>query len=408
MSKKRLSIILLSVFLTLMAIIAVLVLTKEEQEFVSVVPISDETELDTDFDFKIIKKVSGETDNYLVSPLSIVYAFSMLREGAAGDTRKELDDLLGNYQVLNVNNVKDRIGIANALFINKSFKKGIKKTYINRIEDKYKGEIIFDSFLGPERVNAWIKNKTFDMIPDALDTLDPSSILVLVNTVAIDTEWEKEFKTENTSKEEFTLKDGSKMDTAMMHATNGVSYIKSDKAQGIIKNYKSYDESTNLEYIAILPKGDIKDYLKSFNKEELDKLLNSARVADGEKLEVNLSLPKYTYDFNYKRIKSDLFDLGVRSVFLPTLSQLNKISDTYNLYADEVVHKTHIEVSEQGTKAAAVTAITFKNTALIMDEKEIINIKFNKPFIYIIKDKQYDNIWFFGVVYKPMKWEDNK
>ena len=414
MNKKRLVIILCSVLTAIILIIFGLQFFGEKQGMVSVIAgdnntVSDNnTVTDNSFDYKIIHKVNeNQNSNYLVSPLSIGYAFSMLNEGARGETKKQLDEVLNNYQLLKINNVKDRIGIANGLFINSNSKKLINKSYINTLEDKYGAEIIFDKFNGPQVVNNWVNKKTFKMIPSALNNLFPDTIMVLVNTVAIDLEWEHEFKEENTHSQEFTKVDGNKINTAMMRASNNVNYIKSDKAQGIVKSYKSYNDSSNLEYIAILPDGDIKEYVKNFNEEEFKALFNSRRFANGESLEVNYNLPKYTYDYKYEKIKEDLYDLGIKDIFSNN-SNLKGISEQADLAVDEVVHKTHIEVSEKGTKAAAVTAITFKNTAVAHDEHEIINIDFDRPFVYIIKDVKYDNIWFFGVVYEPMKWEDNK
>ena len=105
-------------------------------------------------------------------------------------------------------------------------------------------------------------------------------------------------------------------------------------------------------------------------------------------------------------IKNDLYDLGIKDIFTDA-ANFRGISETTNLVVDDVIHKTHIEVEEKGTKAAAVTAITFKNTSMPSGEKEIININFDRPFVYIIKDVKYDNIWFFGVVYEPTNWEEN-
>jgi serpin B len=374
---------------------------------VSVIAGTNET-TNNEFDYKIIKKVnSGYNDNYLISPLSMGFALSMLNEGAAGITREEIDNLLGNYQLLRVNNIKDRIGIANALFINNIYKKDINKDYKDKLESRYGAELIYDNFNGPKTVNNWVNKKTFKMIPNALERLDNSNVLVIVNTIAIDLEWKKAFDEDNTRKQDFTLIDGSKMNSAMMHESNNVSYIKSDRAQGIIKDYKSYDEESNLEYIAILPNGDINEYINNFDNEEFDKLLDSRRQADDKRLVVNYALPKYTYDFDYKNFKNDLISLGMVSAF-GNKANFSDISETVGMYVDQAIHKTHIEVSEKGTKAAAVTAITTKEFSAAVGDPTVINITFDKPFIYIIKDRRYQNIWFFGVVYKPMKWEDNK
>ncbi len=408
MSKKRLIIILSSIVITIIAILLFLHFWGEKQSIVHVIAGQNGTAGDNEFDYKIIKKVnSGYNENYLVSPLSMGFALSMLNEGAAGITREEIDNLLGNYQLLSVNNVKDRIGIANALFINNIYKKEINKEYKDLLESRYGAELIYDDFNGPKTVNNWVNKKTFKMIPKTLDNLDNSNILVIVNTIAIDLEWKKAFEKDNTRKQDFTLADGSKMDSAMMHESNDVSYIKSDKAQGIIKDYKSYDEESNLEYIAILPNGDINEYINNFDNEEFEKLLNSRIYSDGKGLIVNYALPKYTYDFDYKNFKNDLISLGMVSAF-GNKANFSDISETVGMYVDQAIHKTHIEVSEKGTKAAAVTAITTKEFSAAVGDPTVINITFDKPFIYIIKDRRYQNIWFFGVVYKPMKWEDNK
>ncbi len=119
MNKKRLIIILSSIVITIIAILLFLHFWGEKQSIVNVIAGHNGTAGDNEFDYKIIKKVnSGYNENYLVSPLSMGFALSMLNEGAAGITREEIDNLLGNYQLLRVNNIKDRIGIANALFIN--------------------------------------------------------------------------------------------------------------------------------------------------------------------------------------------------------------------------------------------------------------------------------------------------
>ena len=83
---------------------------------------------------------------------------------------------------------------------------------------------------------------------------------------------------------------------------------------------------------------------------------------------------------------------------------MDKNSVIDNLYVGEAIHKTHIDLNEKGTKAAAITYFgMFKNTSIII-EKENIEIEFNRPFIYIIKDSKTNEMLFFGVVYEPNKW----
>lgn len=379
----------------------------------------------SEFDYKIIKQTNNyySKQNYMISPMSMAYALSMVSEGADGNTKDEITKLLGNYKVDTKINIKDKIGIANLIFISNQYKNDINKDYIKLLQEKHDSEVLFDDFDTPKPVNDWISDKTFKMINDAIEDIPKEMVLGIANAIAIDVEWKNKFEPNNTRNQEFTKEDNTKMNTAMMHSTNDFTYIENDNAKGIIKDYAIYDKTSGeivynendntvaLEYIAILPNTNIDDYLKLFNKEELNSLLSNKKTAN-EKLDLRLSLPKYTYDFDYKYFQNALIELGMKDAFNPQAANFKKMlnsNSNLEIYISKSIHKSHIELSENGTKAAAVTIFMFEKNALVMeDEKEIINIEFNKPFIYLIKEKNSDNIWFFGTVYEPMKWEDNK
>ena len=260
------------------------------------------------------------------------------------------------------------------------------------------------------------------MINDAVQTLTPDTVLGLANAIAIDLEWANQFECNNTTKHEFNLIDGTKMETPMMNSSNDITYIESDNAKGIIKEYKRYSAKTGeatydpedkdaitLEYIAILPNTNIEEYKKVFNAEELNKLLSNKKTSN-YKLDINYHLPKYTYDFDYSGFKETLVRMGLTDAFsqLASFKKMKNEDSKLQLYVNDALHKSHIEVSENGTKAAAVTVIMLRDSAMpYEEEKEEINITFDKPFIYIIKEKESDNIWFYGTVYKPMDFKDN-
>lgn len=351
-----------------------------------------------DFDYNLIHLVNKNTKNYLISPYSIGYALSMLKDGAKDETLTQLNELLGNTKYDKFENVEDRIGIANAIFIKNIYKDDISSNYLNTLKNKYDSEIIFNELLNADPINNWVKNKTYNMIDKVIETIDKDFVLGLVNAIAIDVEWKTKFEEENTY--DGTWNNDKKV--SMMHSSNSVTYIENDKAKGIIKDYKKYGD-TELEFIAILPNDNLQEYINNFNKEELDSILSNKKVPDSN-LDIKLTIPKFSYDYQYEKLKDDLISIGVVDVFDGTKSNLrNMLTDDsiLQLYASDVIHKTHIELSESGTKAAAVTFIPiFKNTAM-PQEKEVINIVFDRPFLYIIKDKNSDNIWFFGTVYNP-------
>ena len=416
---KKKIIFILTVLLLLGVILFLILNCKNKNETIK--PLDDGD--NTSFDYKIINEVNKKyKQNYMISPLSMAYALSIVDIGASSNTKKEIDNLLGNYKLIKDLNIKDRINLANALFIKNKYKNDIRNSFINTIKDNYDSDVLFDDYETPDVINNWVKEKTYNMIPSIIDRLNDSFVLGIANAIAIDVEWERKFECQSTRSEDFTLKDKTKMKTAMMHSSNDVVYFESNDAKGIIKDYVSYDKKTgkqvyekndntiSLEYIAILP-NDLDSYMKDFSKEKLNNTIKNKQTPNSD-LKIYLALPKYTYDFNYKDFKKSLIDLGMRDAFNGDSAEFKNILEDKSkieIYISDAIHKSHIELSENGTKAAAVTAFMMaETTAYNPKQPKIINITFDKPFIYIIKEKNSDNIWFFGTVYEPMKWENNK
>ncbi|MBR4178304.1 MAG: hypothetical protein IKR57_03025 [Bacilli bacterium] len=377
---------------------------------------------DENFDFKIIKQADKVyNNNYLISPLSIGYALSILDSGAEGKTHEQISNYLGNFKTIHDVNVKDKISIANGLFIRNYYKNDISNDFVNNTKNNFNADVVYDDFVTPKVMNDWVSKNTYKMIDKIADNLSNDFVMGIVNTVAIDVEWQNTFECFRTRSEEFTLENGTKMQTAMMHSDDYITYIENENAKGIIKNYVMYDKTTGnktyeknnntiqLEYIAILPNKTIKDYMNIFDKKELDNLLSNKKTSSYE-LEINLSLPKYTYDFTYDNFEKSLKDGGIIDAFDKKNANFSKMTTSntdVRLFVSSALHKTHIELNEHGTKAAAVTAFMMENATAMEPEKQKIEIVFNRPFIYIIKEKDNDNIWFFGTVYEPMKYEDN-
>lgn len=246
-------------------------------------PISDiQVGSNYDFDYDIIKKAneSYKNNNYMISPLSIGYALTILDLGASDNTKKEIDGVLKGYKLPPIIKSGSNISIANALFIKNDFKNAINSNYVSKIKNDFDADTIYDEFKSPDVLNNWVNEKTYEMIPKIVEEINPNFALGIVNAIAIDVEWDSKFTCEGTSKQEFTKVDGTKMDTAMMHETDGVRYFETKNAKGIIKSYKKYGE-TNLEYIAILP-NDINSYINNFNNNELKNIYKGIKNEEHE------------------------------------------------------------------------------------------------------------------------------
>lgn len=371
-----------------------------------------------DFNIDLIKSLTVEK-NYLISPYSIEVALNMLKEGADGNTLKEIEKILSDRKINDIS-IKDRINIANAIFIKDTYKNKIKKDYTNLLNTKYDSEILYDKFKTPDVINNWVEDKTDGMIKKVVDQVDEDFALGLANAIAIDVEWASEFDCSQTIKDVFTKVNGKKINVEMMNATfssNKYKYLETDDAKGIIIPYKSYDPSTgkvnydsdnNLEFIAILPNSSVEEYINNLTSDKLDELLSSSKSASS-KYEIKLLLPRFKYSYDAENFKEALISMGIKDAFSFNDANFTNIMDKNdmkgNLYVGTAVHKTYIDVNEKGTRAAAVTFFGLKDSAAILEEdKDVVEIKFDKPFIYMIRDSKTKEMLFFGAVYEPTEW----
>ena len=332
--------------------------------------------------------------NIIYSPLSINTAFSMLNEGAQGETKKELDKLFSKFKVNNYKTSED-LSFANSIFINEKYKNEIKDSYVKLLQDKYYSELIYDTFETPEKINNWVSDKTFGLIEQILDSISPDSRLALVNALAINTKWKQQFDEENTYEDSFYLKNGDEITISMMHNTysnDAASYYKSDDISAIKLELEPIND-INFEFLAIMP-NDIDNYINELSNEKINEITNKL-VNSNEDKKLKLSFPKFKYDYKLDLI-NDLRNLGVKKVFTP-FAELGEIGE--DLYVTQAVHKATIELTEKGSKASAATVIVLEKNAISSDE--FVNIEFNKPFIFIIRDKQTNNVWFVGKVINP-------
>lgn len=390
---------------------------KKEKTNIPDKPSTPKVEHDTNFNINVIKTMATDK-NYLISPYSIEIALNMLKEGANNNTRKQIEDVVGTRNINNIS-IKNRIKIANALFVKNKYKKYIKDSFYNTIKEEYKGEILYDEFKTPDVINNWVDKNTDGMIIKILDDIDPDYVLGLANAIAIDVEWASPFDCSSTRSDKFTKIDNSIINVEMMHNSYKYSakYIKTDDATGIILPYRSYnaktgeedyEEENNLEFIGILPNTDVKSYINDLTQDKLDDLYKNTRSASST-FEIYLSLPRFKYEYDAKEFKHNLMDMGITEVFDENNADLTNIisknNDMNNIYVGNAIHKTYIDLNEKGTKAAAVTYFgVYETSAIEIEEKETVSIVFNKPFIYMIRDKKTNEILFFGTVYEPNLW----
>ena len=152
----------------------------------------------SDLDLAFLK-AENTANNKAYSPLSIKYALNMLSYGASGNTKTQIEKVLGNNAVADYK-TSENISIANSLFVRDSYKSGIKESYISSLQKDFKAELVYDSFENATNVNKWVSDKTYGIIDNLLPAIDKNTDFMLINALAIDMEWKYNFRPTSDSK----------------------------------------------------------------------------------------------------------------------------------------------------------------------------------------------------------------
>ncbi len=371
----------------------------------------------TNYNSFLIKTVNknAEKKNYLISPYSIEIALNLLKESTNNKTRDEIVKVLPNREIKLFNS--DKVVASNATFIKNKYKDLVIPTFTNNLKTKYKADVIYDDYTSPKVLNDWVNEKTNGMIPKLVDQIDPYFMFGVVNAVALDLEYKSQFECARTIKERFTKIDGLHMDVYMMNKTyeynDTATYIKKDNYEAVSIPYKTDSNGNEFELIAIKT-DDIDKFINSLDDTKINNLMKDGIKAGNNNI-INVELPKfsYSYELNTPKFSKVLKEMGIIDLFSKNPDFTNFITkenmEKYNIIPElgEAIHKTYIDLNEKGTKAAAVTGFMANDKSSVGRNQKIYNIKFNNPFIYIIRETKTGELLFFGTVYEPTKWDGN-
>lgn len=363
-----------------------------------------------DFSFSFLK-LETNNENIVYSPLSIKYALSMLRDGAEGITRDEIVNVIKDDNVTKYENVKDVLSVANSMFIRDTYKEYVKDEYINNLKDNYNAEVIYDSFKNADNVNNWILEKTFKIIKDMLkdsDVQNPNLEAILVNALAIDMDWLEKFDEKDTHERTFYKSDNEELKAAMMFKSTRSNYYKyyQDEEYNVLSMPLKEYEGNNLEFIAIMPKNeDLHKFATSSTFEEkVNELLSNMK--NPTDVELSISIPRFEFEYNLN-LKDDLMNLGIKAAFSNLDADFSNMSKR-ELVVGDALHKANIKFSEKGVKAGAATVILMLDKSSAIEEGKIVYLNYDRPFMFIVRDSNTNEIWFVGNVYNPILWKDVK
>ena len=354
------------------------------------------------FALNLFSEMKGVGSN-VVSPMSVTYLMAMLANGAEASTREEIMDAIGakDFDIDEMNafyaylirraktaDKQTTLNIANYIALNKEFK--LKKKFASTIADSYQGAVESLDFTNPEstkRINGWCSEHTNNMIPTIIDQVEPSAVAYILNAIYFNGTWTDKFDKNNTKKEQFNGYTRDIMYVDMMHRNAKYYYTSNDVYSAVTLPYGSGAYSMTV----ILPNEGkfITDLTKTLNADTIASLRRNM-----EECLVDLKLPRFTTEMKLP-LKGIVAKLGAPSMFDATRADFSSFANG-NVYVSEMLQKAKIEVSEEGTKAAAVTMGMVKLTSMRPQEPRRVDFHCDRPFVYMIQDNYTGAILFMG------------
>ena len=446
-----------------------------------------------DFDLAFLKLENKET-NLIYSPLSIKYCLAILSEGANGDTKTQIDNVLDGYVPKTYTNSK-HLSLANLVAIKDDIE--VNPEFEEVLGDKYRIGVTKESFSDPTNINNWIDKKTFGMIDNYIDSFDSNLKFLILNALAIDMDWINKiqnhfyyygdhifygkhinqyaegiytpmaFNGKIVKGTEFTtvcnrydiinslgeenirktvgddlrqhLEANSNLLESMEYdyRANGIDEVISNYLESymksISKNYQFFDSSTDFYYyvddsvkvfakdlkeydgtqfqfVSILPKNEsLNKYISKVSLSDIETLINKVKTVnyddfeEGYITEIQGFFPTFKFDCDLD-LNEDLEKLGITDIFDPEKADFSKMIGDEKIAVD-TKHKSTIELSNDGIKAAAITELGGLGAAGSYDylfevPVKIIDLRFDEPFLFLIRNKDTNEIWFIGTLYE--------
>ena len=366
--------------------------------------------------------------NTLVSPVSLNFALGMAAQGADGDTARELAKYLGQedfgnfaekYMEFADSLAQDRVKttpiedgrktnedglfiseisadgdysfhyeIANSLWVDKQYR--LQDAFRDVVQQKFDAEVENVDFVNAkektaDQINSWCEEKTKGLIPRIVepDMFEKGLATVLVNSLYFESPWSEKWGLQT---HEFTNLDGKTTEQEMLFDGSLHTYYENDKAIAFSKSYYN-----GFQFIGILPKE-----TGEFEIRDLD--LKSLMDSETTEYKVHALAPKLNFDCYSDTVVDILKEQGIKKAFDPN-GGFEYMVEEKPLYIDKILQKCKIELDENGTKAAAVTAMMMKvGSAMRTEPEEIKEVYLDRPFAFMIYDSQNDQIVFVGKV----------
>ena len=354
------------------------------------------------FAFSLLEYIIGKEtqENICISPASAECALAMVANGARERTLEQILSTLDSKSLDSLNNkeiykqpIKEggtKLTLSNSIWVNK--KQPVKEQFIadnKKYHNAYVSNVPFNDNTA-STINDWCSQNTNGKINNIVDKLDDKTKMLLINALYLKGAWRDEFNKNATTDEPFTKADGTTTTVKMMHQTLTTSYNLDNNLRMISMPIAE----SHIRVWFILPR---KGMSMSEAAAHLATNFNNLCKEAYHTQRIKLSLPRFSIEYKTS-LKESLMALGMTDAFDEN-ANFSEISDK-PLYINDVMQKTYLKIDEKGAEAAAVTHVSVGLLAM-RPTKEPIEVKFDRPFLYVITDAMTNSILFTGQVGNP-------
>lgn len=366
-----------------------------------------------------LSAAAGPNANLFVSPVSLSQGLGLAFIGARGETRNEIARVLGwspasnaaaltkayNAQLRNTGDPDTALGIANALWLAKDLP--ISGEYVAEARAAYEAAPETVDYAGDPngaaaRINGWVSRETEGRITEIVSAsgLNADTAAVLTNALHFKAKWTTPF--EDTETRAFTRGDGSRTPITMMKRTARFQYRETSEGQAITLPY-GRDGRFVMELFLPRDAATLRRWEREvrgvdFFAGEQGSTSRFDLSAESER-KVRIILPRFEARFD-ESVKAALLATGMPTAFDRTRADFSGIASGPRLAMDDVAHATFLRVDQEGTEAAAVTAVKIVATAARIEPK-VPEIVFDRPFLATLRDRKSGAVLFFGRIADP-------
>ena len=370
------------------------------------------------FAYNMSEHLAESGENYFFSPYSICVALSVLDNAAQGETKSQMEQLLGISDLMDWNmqmelfmetgqSKKALLTSANSIWVDQRFElsEELYENYLPLVENYYRAsmyqaDFAKDSAEVKKQMDQWVSENTDGMINSCGEDLDADTALALMNAVYFYGEWKWPFEAGTNKWVFYGTEEENEVDV-MFLGDCWMHYYVSDGLRAISLPYGNGSRVMNI----LIPVGSGENQPKNFEQtaagifgamsmEEKNSFLDNLLTGD-EKWISGIRLPKFSMEYSVPQMSSLLQKMGMENAFNARLADFPGIGE---VYVTDVTHKAKIEVDELGSRAAAVTEDSWADASEDEPEIEIIHFIADQPFLFMIQDTETGIILFMGQV----------